>query len=153
MWGFPDSSVGKASACNAGDLGSIPVLGRSPGEGNENPLQDSDLENPMDRGTWWATVCGTPWTAAPQARPSMGFSRQEYWRGLPFPSPGDLLNSGIEPMYPALAGRFFTTDPPGKPYFTFTLTLLAITILLFVSESLSILGTLYKWNHTVFVLL
>ena len=41
------------------DPGSIPVLGRSPGEGNENPLQDSDLENPMDRGTWWATVCGT----------------------------------------------------------------------------------------------
>ena len=54
--GFPHSSVGKESACNAGDLGSIPGLGRSPGEGNGNPLQYSCLENPMDRGAWWATV-------------------------------------------------------------------------------------------------
>ena len=46
----------KASACNAGDLGSIPGLGRSPGEGNGNPLQYSCLENPMDGGAWWATV-------------------------------------------------------------------------------------------------
>ena len=48
----------KVSACNAGDLGSIPGLGRSPGEGNGNPLQYSCLENPMDRGAWWATVHG-----------------------------------------------------------------------------------------------
>ena len=48
----------KASACNAGDLGSIPGLGRSPGEGNGNPLQYSCLENPMDRGAWWAIVHG-----------------------------------------------------------------------------------------------
>ena len=48
MWGFPDSSVGKASACNAGDLGSIPVLGRSPGEGKGCALQYSVLENSMD---------------------------------------------------------------------------------------------------------
>ena len=44
----------------------------------------------------------TPWTVAHQAPPSMGFSRQEYWNGLPFPSPGDLLNPGIEPGSPAL---------------------------------------------------
>ena len=44
----------------------------------------------------------------------MEFFRQEYWSGLPFPSPGDLPNPGIEPMSPALAGRFFTTEPPGK---------------------------------------
>ena len=44
----------------------------------------------------------TPWTVAHQAPPSMGFSRQEYWSGLPFPSPGDLPNSGIEPRSPAL---------------------------------------------------
>ena len=70
-----------------------------------------------------------------QARPSMGcakslafsldfvvvvplfmrFSRQEYWSGLPFPSPGDLPDSGIKPGFPALAGGFFTTVPPGKP--------------------------------------
>ena len=48
----------KKSACNAGDLGSIPGLGRSPGEGNGNPLQYSSLENPMDRRAWWATVHG-----------------------------------------------------------------------------------------------
>ena len=46
----------KASACNAGDLGSIPGSGRSPGEGNGHPLQYSCLENPMDGGAWWATV-------------------------------------------------------------------------------------------------
>ena len=56
--GFPYSSVGKESACNAGDLGSIPWLGRSPGERNDNPLQYSYLENLMDRGAWWATVHG-----------------------------------------------------------------------------------------------
>ena len=55
---FPHSSVGKESACNAGDLGSIPRSGRSPGEGNDNPLQDSCLGNPMDRGAWWVTVHG-----------------------------------------------------------------------------------------------
>ena len=48
--GFPGGSHGKASACNAGDLGLIPGLGRSPGEGNGNPLQHSCLENPMDGG-------------------------------------------------------------------------------------------------------
>ena len=55
---LPGGSEVKASACNAGDLGSIPGLGRSPGEGNGNPLQYSCLENPMDRGAWWATVRG-----------------------------------------------------------------------------------------------
>ena len=52
------SSVGKESACNAGDLGSISGLGRSPGEGNGNPLKYSCLENPMDKGAWQATVYG-----------------------------------------------------------------------------------------------
>ena len=55
-WGFLHSSVSKASVGNAGDLGSIPGSGRSPGEGNGNPLQYSCLENPMDRGAWRATV-------------------------------------------------------------------------------------------------
>ena len=102
VWGFPDSSVGKESACNAGDSDSwigkihwrrdrlltpaflgflggsdgkesacsvgdpplIPGLGRLPGEGNGYPLQYSCLENPMDRGAWWATVLGATkcWT-------------------------------------------------------------------------------------------
>ena len=55
---YTDGSNGKESACNAGDLGSIPGLGRAPGEGNGYPLQYSYLENPMDRGAWWATVWG-----------------------------------------------------------------------------------------------
>ena len=54
----PDDGDGKESACKAGDLGSIPGLGGSPGEGNGNPLQYSCLENAMDRGAWWATVHG-----------------------------------------------------------------------------------------------
>ena len=58
QWGFPGGSEVKASACNAGDLGSILGSGRSPGEGNGNPLQYSCLENPMDGGAWWATVHG-----------------------------------------------------------------------------------------------
>ena len=56
--GFLCGSAGKESACNAGDLGSIPGLGRSPGKGNGYPLQYSGLENSMDRGAWWATVHG-----------------------------------------------------------------------------------------------
>ena len=62
--GFPGGSEVKASACNAGDLGSIPGSGRSPGEGNGKPLQYSCPENPMDRGAWWATVHGVEksWT-------------------------------------------------------------------------------------------
>ena len=55
---FLHSSVGKASVSNAGDLGSIPGSGRSPGEGNGNPLQYSCLEKPMDKGAWQATVHG-----------------------------------------------------------------------------------------------
>jgi hypothetical protein len=58
MFGFPGGSDGKESACNIGDLGSIPRLGRSPGEGNGNPLQYSCLENSMDRGSWQAPVHG-----------------------------------------------------------------------------------------------
>ena len=56
--GFPGGSDSKESACSAGDLGSIPGLGRSPREGNGNPLQYPCLENLMDRGSWWAIVHG-----------------------------------------------------------------------------------------------
>ena len=104
--GLPCSSNGKESACNTGDPGSIPGSGRSSVEGNGNPLQNSCLESPMDRGAWRATIHGiaksqtglrdltcrvrllaTPWTTAYQAPPSMGFSRQEYWSGVLLPSP------------------------------------------------------------------
>ena len=61
------------------------------------------------------SIFATPWTVAPQAPLSMGFSRQEYWSSLPLLSPGNLPDPGIKITSPALAGRFFTTEPPGKP--------------------------------------
>ena len=63
----------------------------------------------------------TPWTVALQVPLPVEFSREEYWIGLPFPTPGDLPEPGIEPkslVSRALAGRFFTTAPPGKPKLT-----------------------------------
>ena len=116
--------------------GSIPASGRSHGEGNSNPLQYSCLGNPMDRGAWQPTVHGvarvgynwvtkltyrpmkvkslsrvrlftTPWTVAHQAPPSMGFSRQEYWSGLPFPSPGESSRPRDQTQVSRIAGRRF----------------------------------------------
>jgi len=58
----------------------------------------------------------TPWTVAYQVSLSMGFSRQEYWSGLPFPSPGDLPDPGIKPRSPILEADALTSEPPGKPY-------------------------------------
>ena len=57
----------------------------------------------------------TPWTVAHQAPPSMGFSRQEYWSGFPFPSPENLPDPGIEPRSPTLEADALTSEPPGKP--------------------------------------
>ena len=100
---FPGGSAGKESACSAGDLGSIPGLGRSPGEGEGYPLQYPGLENSMDcivhgvaksqtllseyrkvKSLSHVRLFAIPWTVAYQAPPSMGFSRQECWSGLPF---------------------------------------------------------------------
>ena len=61
------------------------------------------------------SLFATPWTVPCWAPLCMGFPRVEYWSGLPFPSPGDLPNPGMEAASPALAGEFFTTEPPGKP--------------------------------------
>ena len=61
---------------------------------------------------------GTPWTVAYQAPPSMEFSRQEYWSGLPFPSPGDLPDPGIKPGSPALQADALPSEPSGKPLIT-----------------------------------
>ena len=58
----------------------------------------------------------TPWTVACQSPLSMGFARQEYWSGLPFPTPGNLPNAEIKPVFPALAGRSLVIEPPGKPH-------------------------------------
>ena len=56
----------------------------------------------------------TPWTVAYQVPPSMGFFRQEYWSGLPFPAPGDLPNPGVEPRSPTLQADTLLSEPPGK---------------------------------------
>ena len=64
----------------------------------------------------------TPWTnVAHQAPPSMGFSRQEYWSGLPFPSPGDPPDPGIEPRSPTLQADALTSEPPGKGHIKYTI--------------------------------
>ena len=66
----------------------------------------------LSRVQFFATL----WTVADQASQSMGFSRQEYWSGLPFPFPGDLPNPGIEPRSPALQADALTSEPPEKPH-------------------------------------
>ena len=60
-----------------------------------------------------------PWTVAYQAPPSMGFSRQEYWSGLPFPSPGDLPSPGIKPRSPSLQADALPSELPGKPLYIY----------------------------------
>ena len=107
--GFPDGSAGKDSACYAGDLGSIPGSGRSPGEGNGYPLQYSGLENSMDcivhgvakSRTRLSNFHFTSWTVTLQAPLSMWFLRQEYWSEMPFLPSGDLPDSGIKSTSPA----------------------------------------------------
>ena len=65
----------------------------------------------------------TQWTVAYQASPSMEFSRQEYWNGLPFPSPGDLPNPGIEPRSPTLQADTLPSESPGKPWYVYFTTI------------------------------
>ena len=76
-------------------------------------LENLDTSKVKSLSNVW--LFATLWTVAYQAPPSMGFSRQDYWSGLPFPSPGDLLNPGIKPGSPALEADALTTEPPGKP--------------------------------------
>ena len=77
---------------------------------------------PVLSGFSGVQLFATPWTVAYQAPLSMGFSRQEYWSGLPFPSPGDLPDPGIEPRSPTLQADSLLSEPPGKPNtFLFTL--------------------------------
>ena len=100
-----------------------------PPKGTQSTLTTSwEFHQPekFDR-LWVSQTCGcsdvsssfaTPWTVAHQVPLSVGSSHQEYWSGLPLPSPGDLPNTGIKPtppVAPASAGKFFTTEPPGKP--------------------------------------
>ena len=81
-------------------------------------------------------LSATPGTVARQAPLSMGFPRQEYWSGLPLPTPGNLPNPGIEPESPAspsLSGRFFTTEQHGKPKYVLKGTILKGTVLLLLN--------------------
>ena len=133
------------SACNAEDPGSIPGSRRSPGKGNGNPLQYPCLANPMDRGGWATVhgvtnsrtqlsdfsksssrkeyVCVLVTQSCPTLQPngllqtplSIEFSRQEYWIGLPFPSPGDLPDPGIKPRSLTLWADSLPSELPWKP--------------------------------------
>ena len=79
---------------------------------------DTEAETPiLCCAQWFSDVrlFATPWIAASQAPLSMGFSRPEYWSGLPCPSPGDLPNTGIKPRSPALQDDSLPAEPPGKP--------------------------------------
>ena len=123
---FPVGSEVKVSACNVGDLGSIPSLGRSPGEGNGNPLQYSCLENPMDGGAWWATVHGAAksWTRLSD------FTYQSYKKVL-FPPLGyRCKNHNTQAFYQhsdyhtiscALTHLCWTTNIQDRHMFIFTL--------------------------------
>ena len=81
-----------------------------------NYFNKLDLEIGEVKSLSRVRLSATLWTVAYQAPPSMGFSRQEYWSGLPFPSPGNLPNPGIEPRSPALEADALTSEPPGKPH-------------------------------------
>ena len=87
-------------------------------------VQSLGQEDPLDKVKVKSLSCvslfATPWTVAYQAPPSMGFSRQGYWSGLPFPSPGDLPYPGIEPGSPAFQADALTSEPPGKPVIVLT---------------------------------
>ena len=95
----------------------LPIFSRSNSRSGEDYIiltHDHNISLPV---CVLAQLClfVTPWTATHQALLSVGFPRQEYWSGLPFPTPEDLPSPGIEPTSPALAGAFFTTELPGKP--------------------------------------
>ena len=88
----------------------------------------------------------TPQIIARQAPLSMGFLRPEYWTRLPSPSPGDLLNPGIEPLSPALAGWFFTTESPGKPNFLVSDVSVSVLITLSICYHLCVHMGMYIYN-------
>ena len=74
-----------------------------------------DKEGAVKKWKWSRSVFVTPWTIAYQASPSMGFSRQEYWSGLPFPSPGDIPDPGIKPRAPKLQADAYPLSHQGSP--------------------------------------
>ena len=96
----------------------------------------------------------TPWTAAHQAFQSMGFPRQEYWSGVPFPPPGDLPKPGIKPSSlacPASAAGFFTTAPPGKPKYFSSVNI--VSQIFFINEKHKILFFKVISQHEMYLFL
>ena len=81
-----------------------------------------------------------------QAPPSMGFSRQEYWSGLPFPSSGELPDWGIKPAPPALAAEFFTTEPPGRPFSSHVCLVAQVCLALLCSHGLEPARLICPWD-------
>ena len=77
-------------------------------------LQKNSFKKKQVKSLSCVQLFATPWTVAYQAPPSMGFSRQKYWSGLPFPSPGDLPDPRIEPRSPTFQAGSLTSEPPGK---------------------------------------
>ena len=90
------------------------ILLRKSNKNNNIPIKKKKVSKVKLLSPVW--LFATPWTVAYQAPLSMEFSRQEYWSGLPFPSPGDLPDPGIEPRSPALQADALTSEPPGKPW-------------------------------------
>ena len=88
----------------------------------------------------------TPWTVAYQAPPSMRFSRQEHWSGLPFPSPGDLPYPGIEPWSPALQADTLTSQPPGKPNKVHLVKAMVFPVVMYGCESWTIKNSEHQRN-------
>ena len=107
---FPSESDGEESACNAGDPGLIPELGRSPGEGNGNPLQYSCLENPMDGGAWWATAMRSQRVGDNWATNTFFVLPCHLACGISVPRP----RIKPTPIPTTLEHRVLTTRPPGK---------------------------------------
>ena len=87
----------------------------------ESCATESDLKERKVKSLSRVRLFASPWTVAYQAPPSMGFSRQGYWSGLPLPSPEDLPDPGIEPRCPILQADALPSEPPGKPLSTPTI--------------------------------
>ena len=123
-WDFPGKNTG--AGCHSPLQGIFQTQGSNPSlfgllHWQANSLPRSHLGSPVASISEVSEVArcvrlfATPWTVPHQAPPSMGFSRQEYWSGLPFPSAGDLPNSGIEPWSPTLQTDALPSEPAGKP--------------------------------------
>ena len=109
---WPDLNTIRKCPCFRGHCRSGCLVLNLPRATGVGAMRKSGAENLHVKSLSRVRLFATPWTVAHQAPPSMGFSRQEYWSGLPFPSPGDFPNPGIEPRSPALQADALTSEPP-----------------------------------------